>query len=170
VEKNGYDWLEELDNFYVAEGLHEALIKAKPTLFSSPAVCVETLNNLYPYVQDISSNDMLKAIRQALTHDGRFPLTLIALDEVQQYIGEDSQRSNDVQEAVEACCKNIGGKLLFIGTGQTAVTGTSNLKKLEARFTLRVELSDADVDAVIRKVILAKKPQAISLIGMCKIS
>jgi len=164
VENNGYDWLEELDNFYVAEGLHEALIKAKPTLFSSSAVCVETLNNLYPYVQDISSNDMVKAIRQTLTHEGRFPLTLIALDEVQQYIGEDSQRSNDIQEAVEACCKNIGGKLLFIGTGQTAVTGTSNLKKLEGRFTLRIELSDADVDAVIRKVILAKKPQAIASI------
>ncbi len=160
VERNGYDWHEELDNFYVAEGLHDALVQAKPRLFSSPASCVETLNNLYPYVQDVSSDDMLKAIRRALTNDRKFPLTLVVLDEVQQYIGEDSQRSIDVQEAVEACCKNIGGKLLFIGTGQTAVTGTSNLKKLEARFTIRVELSDADVDAVIRQVILAKKPEA----------
>mgnify|MGYP001190447657 CR=1 FL=1 len=160
VEQNGFDWDEELDNFYVAEGLHDALVQAKPKLFSSPASCVETLNNLYPYVQDVSSDDMLKAIRQALTKDGKFPLTLVVLDEVQQYIGEDSQRSIDVQEAVEACSKNIGGKLLFIGTGQTAVTGTSNLKKLEGRFTIRVELSDADVDAVIRQVILAKKPEA----------
>jgi hypothetical protein len=160
VEHKGFSWDEELDNFYVAEGLHEALVKAKPNLFSSPASCVETLNNLYPYVQDVSSEDMLKAIRQALTRGGKFPLTLIVLDEVQQYIGEDSQRSIDVQEAVEACCKNIGGKLLFIGSGQTAVTGTSNLKKLEGRFTIRIELSDADVEAVIRQVILAKKPNA----------
>jgi len=164
VEKNGYNWQEELDNFYVAEGLHKALIQAKSTLFSTPGVCVETLNNLYPYVRDVSSNDMVKSMRQALTHEGKFPLTLVAIDEVQQYIGEDSQRSNDVQEAVEACCKNFGGKLLFIGTGQTAVTGTSNLKKLEGRFTLRIELSDADVDGVIRKVILAKKPEAVSSI------
>ncbi len=160
VEQNGFNWDEELDNFYVAEGLHDALVQAKPKLFSSSVSCVETLNNLYPYVQDISSDDMLKAIRQALTKDGKFPLTLVVLDEVQQYIGEDSQRSIDVQEVVEACCKNIGGKLLFIGTGQTAVSGTSNLKKLEGRFTIRVELSDADVDAVIRQVILAKKPEA----------
>lgn len=160
VEKNGFNWDEELDNFYVAEGLHDALVSAKPKLFTSPASCVETLNNLYPYVQDVSSDDMLKAMRQALTKDGKFPLTLIVLDEVQQYIGEDSQRSIDVQEVVEACCKNIGGKLLFIGSGQTAVTGTSNLKKLEGRFTIRIELSDADVDAVIRQVILAKKPDA----------
>jgi len=174
VEESGYDWQEELDNFYVAEGLHDALVEIKPNLFPSPASCVETLNNLYPYVQDVSSPDMLKAMRQALTVDGlpgrartqtgKFPLTLIVLDEVQQYIGENSQRSIDVQEAVEACSKNFGGKLLFIGTGQTAVTGTSNLKKLEGRFTIRVELSDADVDAVIRKVILAKKPDAISTI------
>mgnify|MGYP003563552329 CR=1 FL=1 len=161
VELNGHNWEEELDNFYVAEGLHEALVNAKPKLFSSPSVCIETLNNLYPYVQDISSDEMLKAIKQALGRDGKFPLTVIVLDEVQQYISMDSQRSMDVQEAVEACCKNFGGKLLFIGTGQTAVTGTSNLKKLEGRFTIRVELSDADVDAVIRKVILAKNANAI---------
>ena len=160
VEQKGLDWKEELDNFYVAEGLHDALVQSKPNLFSSPASCVETLNNLYPYVRDVSSDDMLKAIRQALTKNGKFPLTLLVLDEVQQYIGEDSQRSIDVQEMVEACCKNIGGKLLFIGTGQTAVTGTSNLKKFEGRFTIRVELSDADVDSVIRQVILAKKPEA----------
>lgn len=161
VENNGNDWNEELDNFYVAEGLHEALCEVKPNLFSSPVSCVETLNNLYPYVQDVSSDDMIKTIKAALSNNGKFPLTLIVLDEVQQYIGEDSQRSIDVQEAVEACCKNIGGKLLFIGTGQTAVTGTSNLKKLEGRFTVRIELSDADVDAVIRQVILAKKAESL---------
>lgn len=160
VEANGFDWDEELDNFHVAEGLYAALCKVKPAIFTSSLSAVEILPQLYPNVSDVSSDDMLKAIKQALTKDGKFPLTLIVLDEVQQYIGEDSQRSIDVQEVVEACCKNIGGKLLFIGTGQTAVTGTSNLKKLEGRFTVRVELSDADVDAVIRQVILAKKPEA----------
>jgi len=162
VEAAGLDWQEELDNFYVAEGLHTALVKCKPNLFPSASTCVDTLNNLYPYVQDISNDELIKGVKQSLTTDGKFPLTLIALDEVQQYIGEDSQRSLDVQEAVEACCKNIGGKLLFIGTGQTAVTGTTNLKKLEGRFTVRIELSDADVDAVIRSVILGKKADAIT--------
>lgn len=161
---HGGDWQEELDNFYVAEGLHSAMVRAKPQLFSSTASCVETLNNLYPFVHDVSSDDMVRTIRQALTREGKFPLTAVVLDEVQQYIGDSSQRSLDVQEAVEACCKNIGGKLLFIGTGQTAITGTSNLKKLEARYTIRVELSDADVDTVIRKVILAKKVEAIATI------
>lgn len=157
LEQNGHSWQEELDNFYVAEGLQEALVSVKPKLFSSTLACAEILNNQYPLVQDISSDEMIRAIRQALSKDGVFPLTLIVLDEIQQYIGEDSQKSTDVQEVVEACCKNIGGKLFFIGTGQTAITGTSNLKKFEGRFKIRVELSDADVDEVIRKVILAKR-------------
>ena len=164
VEENGGNWQEEIDSFYVAELLHEALVHAKPGLFSSPATCADILINLYPYRSDVSSDEMVKLILQALTKDGKFPLTLIVLDEIQQFIGEDSQRSQDVQEVVEACCKQIGGKLLFVGTGQTAVTGTANLKKLEGRFTIRIELSDADVDAVIRKVILAKKPEAVNAV------
>nr|WP_204208337.1 BREX system P-loop protein BrxC [Prosthecochloris sp. CIB 2401] len=160
VEQNGFDWDEELDNFHVAEGLYQSLCEVKPQIFSPNLSAAEILPQLYPHADDVANEDMLKAIRQALTKDGKFPLTMIVLDEVQQFIGESSDRSIAVQEMVEAITKSIGGKLLFIGTGQTAVTGTSNLKKLEGRFTIRVELSDADVDAVIRQVILAKKPEA----------
>ena len=159
VERNGFDWQEELDNFYVAEGLHEALVKVKPKAFPSVDSCIATLNNLYPYVTDVNNDEMLKTLRRALAPDGRLPLTLIVLDEVQQYIGGSSERSIAVQEMVESITKNIGGKLMFVGTGQTAVTGTANLARLQGRFTVRVELSDADVDAVIRKVVLAKKAE-----------
>ena len=161
VEANGYDWEEELANFHVSKGIPEALVNVRAELYASPDICLESLNNAYPHVQDISNTEMTDAINQALTSEGIFPLTVIVLDEIQQYIGEDSKRAGEVQEVVEECCKGIGGKLLFIGTGQTAVTGTPNLKKLEGRFTVRVELSDADVEAVIRKVVLAKKPDAI---------
>ena len=164
LEQEGYDWQEELDNFYVAEGLPAALVAAKPHLFGSPAACLETLCNQYPHVTDVTSDEMVRALRQALSTDGRFPLTLLVLDEVQQFIGNDPQRANEVQEAVEACCKNIGAHLLLIATGQTAVTGTAQLARLQGRFTIRVELSDADVDAVVRQVILAKQPSAIGVV------
>jgi hypothetical protein len=164
VEDKGADWDEELDNFHVAEELYDALCSVKPKVFSSSMTASEILTQLYPNKEDVTNDEMIKAIKQALTKEGKFPLTLVVFDEVQQYIGEDSDRSMVVQEAVEACCKNIGGKLVFIATGQTAVTGTANLKRLEGRFTIRVELSDTDVDAVIRKVILGKKPDAIKTI------
>lgn len=164
VEEEGHNWDEELDNFYVAEGLHQALTRVKPHHFPSPSSCVETLINLFPNVEDISNDDMLKTISKALTREKKFPLTLVVLDEIQQFIGDSSHRSMEVQEVVESCCKGIGGKLLFIGTGQTAITGTTNLKKLEGRFTIRVELSDADVETVIRQTVLAKDSNAIPAI------
>jgi hypothetical protein len=105
---------------------------------------------------------MHKIITESLSVEGKFPLTLVVMDEVQQYIGESSEKSILVQEMVEDCSKSFKGKLLFVATGQTAITGTSFLKKLEGRFTVRVELSDADVDSVIRKVILSKKPEVIA--------
>ena len=113
VEEKGDDWQEELDNFYVAEGLHEALVKAKPNLFTSSSMCIETLNNLYPYVQDISNDEMIKAIKRALSNDGKFPLTVIILDEIQQYISEVSanvqclckrQWRHAVKTLAENCC------------------------------------------------------------------
>lgn len=160
VERAGFNWIDELDNLLTSETISDALMKAKPSFFTSPAICLETLNNQYPFANDVSNEEMVKAIKQALAIDGIFPLTLIVIDEIEQFIGMNSQRANEVQEMVEACCKNIGGKLLFVGTGQTAVIGTANLKKLAGRFTIRIELSDTDVDSVVRKVLLLKKPDS----------
>lgn len=160
IESADKQWRKEIDKFTVSTVIHRALVEAKPELFSSTQACAMTLINLYPNVDDISSDDMISSIRQAIGHNGKMPLTLVVLDEVQQYIGTDGQRSIEVQEAIEACCKQLGSRLMVIGTGQTAITGTSNLARLQGRFTTRIELSDADVDAVIRQVLLAKKPEA----------
>jgi len=166
VKKNGYDWDEELSDFYVAEGLHTALIEAKPQLFGSTNSMVDVLQNTYPYVQDVSNQDMIVAIHQAISQGDKFPLTLIVLDEVQQFIGTNGNRAIEVQEMVETIVKHelLGGKLAFVGTGQTAVTGTPTLAKLQGRFTVRIELSDADVDAVVRQVILAKNTETMPAI------
>ncbi|WP_209509473.1 BREX system P-loop protein BrxC [Ruegeria sp. HKCCE4150] len=162
IEAGGFDWEEELANFYVAEGLHAALIEAKPQLFASSNSMVDALQNTYPNVQDVSNQEMISAIRAAISRESKLPLTLVVLDEVQQFIGTSGDRAIEVQEMVEAVVKDesLGGKLTFVGTGQTAVTGTPTLAKLQGRFTIRIELSDADVDAVVRQVILAKKTEA----------
>lgn len=161
VESRGEDFGFEIDNFYVSDVLHEALMKAKPNVFASPEVCTPTLNNLYPFTGDISIDELVSTMREALSINGKIPLTVIILDEMQQYIGDSSERSLDVMETVEMCSKNIGGKLLIVATGQSAITGTAMLKKLEGRFTIPVQLSDNDVDTVIRKVFLAKTPASL---------
>jgi hypothetical protein len=102
------------------------------------------------------------AIYDALAQDDRFPLTLIALDEVQQYIGDNADRAYMIQDVTEACCKKFGARLLFVATGQNALTGTPSLERLHGRFPVPVDLSDTDVETVIRQVILAKKPDRMA--------
>ena len=63
VEAKGYDWNEELDNLYVAEGLHESLSEVKPNLFPMPESCIETLNNRFPNKSDVTSDEMIKSIK-----------------------------------------------------------------------------------------------------------
>ena len=162
VEKTGSDWQEELINFAISEPILEKLVELRPGIFRDTAACSEKLENQFREVDDVSSAEMVQTIERTLSGNGEFPLTLIVLDEVQQFIGTDNQRAMDIQEAVETCSKSFDGKLLFVGTGQTGISGTKDLKKIEGRFTLRVELSDADVDYVIRQVILAKKPGSSS--------
>ena len=89
------------------------------------------------------------------------PCTLIVLDEVQQYIGESNDRSVIVTEVVEAVSKQLESQVMIVCAGQSALTDVPLLRKLMDRFTIRVPLSDAEVEQVTRKVLLQKKPAAL---------
>jgi hypothetical protein len=164
VEAAGKHWEKELRNIYVSPILSKALLDIYPDFAPSPMEARKLLKEQYPNLQDVTNQQMVDTLKAALSRDGKFPLTLIALDEVQQYIGDNQQRSMVVQEITETCCKSLGGRLLFVSTGQTALSGTPMLTRLMGRFQVPIELSDADVDAVIRQVILAKKPQMFELL------
>jgi hypothetical protein len=84
----------------------------------------------------------------------------VVLDEVQQYIGADAEKAFQVQEVTETLSKHFNGKLLFVGTGQSALSGMPNLQRLMGRFPVQVMLGDWDVENVTRQIILAKKPSA----------
>ncbi|EGJ09125.1 BREX system P-loop protein BrxC, partial [Rubrivivax benzoatilyticus] len=63
-----------------------------------------------------------------------------------------------VQEVTETLSKHFNGKLLFVATGQSALSGMVNLQRLMGRFPVQVMLGDWDVENVTRQIILAKKP------------
>ena len=65
-----------------------------------------------------------------------------------------------MQEVTETLSKHFNGKLLFVGTGQSALSGMPNLQRLMGRFPVQVMLGDWDVENVTRQIILAKKPSA----------
>lgn len=162
VEKAGRDFGKELNNLWVSSTLHKALVDEG--LSESTSDISKSLAQQFPNVKDITIDDMLQAIREALTVKGQLPCTLIVLDEVQQFIGDDSDRSLQIQEVVEACGKQFNSRVLIVATGQSALSGTPQLQKLRDRFRVAVQLSDTDVEAVIRKVITAKKPDKTTTI------
>ncbi|EKG0036811.1 BREX system P-loop protein BrxC [Vibrio cholerae] len=163
--KEGEDlWQKELRNLHVSPVMANALLNAIPGLGSDAREVRDMLRAQYKIVDDVSNTEMVQSIVDALSINGEMPLTLVVLDEVQQYIADDPDRAHLVQETVETCCKAgaLKSKLLFVATGQSALSGLQNLQRLMGRFQISVQLEDTDVDAVIRKVILQKKETARS--------
>lgn len=156
----GRSLAQELPHMYVSGHLAKALLKARPDLAHTEVDARKLLKEQFPQVTDVTSEQMTTAIEAALAVDGKFPLTLVVLDEVQQYIGADAEKAFQVQEVTETLSKHFNGKLLFVGTGQSALSGMPNLQRLMGRFPVQVMLGDWDVENVTRQIILAKKPSA----------
>lgn len=162
VEAADDNWDDELEDLYVSRSIARALLETDSSLGDDLKQVRQLLREQYPNVQDVTNQQMVDAIYDALAVDGSFPLSLIVLDEVQQYIGTDAEKAHQVQEVVETCCKHskFKSKLLFVATGQSALSGMANLQRLMGRFQIPIQLSDTDVESVIRKVILQKKASA----------
>lgn len=156
----GRSLAQELPHMYVSGHLAKALLKARPDLAATEADARKLLKEQFPQVTDITSDQMTSAIESALSDNGKFPLTLVVLDEVQQYVGADAEKAFQIQEVTETLSKHFNGKLLFVATGQSALSGMPNLQRLMGRFPVQIMLGDWDVENVTRQIILGKKPSA----------
>ena len=162
VEAEGRDFRRELNDMYVSPLIAKGLLAADPNFAGNEKDARAALRAQFPKPKDITTDEFVTALQDVLAPDGEMPCTVIILDEVQQYIGDDTSRSYVVQEVVEACSKRFGDRLLFLGTGQTALSGTPALQRLQGRFTVNVELSDTDVETVTRRVVLAKRSDRVN--------
>ena len=157
VEAQGRDFLPELNDLYVSPLIARALLEADSNFATSEKEARATLRAQFPKPKDITTDEFVRAMGEVLAPEGQMPCTVVILDEVQQYIGDSTDRCYAIQEIVESCSKRFGDRLLFLGTGQTALSGTPALQRLQGRFTVNVELSDQDVETVTRRVVLAKR-------------
>lgn len=165
VEKEGKNFLSELNDLYVSPILAKALLDADPNFAPDLKQVRTLLRAQFPVVDDISTSDFIKIIRGVLTVNGQIPCTCILLDEIQLFIGDSAKRSTDVQEVAEALCKQLDSRVLLIGAGQTALGGdVPLLQRLKDRFTIPIELSDIDVETVTRRVVLAKRADRLKAV------
>jgi len=164
VTKAGKDFTKELNNLYVSPIIAEAVLKADPNFAPDLKQVRTLLKENFPQRDDITTGEFIGTIREVLSVKGQIPCTIIVLDEVQQYIGDITDRAVLVTEVAEALCKQLDSRVLLVGAGQTALSGTPLLQRLKDRFTITVELSDTDVETVTRKVLLSKKPDKVDAI------
>lgn len=158
LQRKKRDLTKEVCNLNLSTPLAEALVEADPR-YGTVANAQAALRAQFPETTSPTINESLDLIRQVFGKEGHFPCTLFVVDEVQQFIAEKIPRAMDVQEIAEHCCTKLDRRLLLIGTGQSALTATPSLQRLQARFAVRVQLSDADVESVIRQTVLQKRPE-----------
>lgn len=163
VEAAGKDWFRELNNLYVSPIIAGALVDAYPSFAADVKAARQLLIQQFPQATtDLTTEQFIAAARQALSADRTLPLTLLVLDEAQQYINESQDRAATITEVAEALQTQFDSRVMLVAAGQSALSAaTPALLWLRDRFRITVELTDADVEAVTRKVLLEKRPSAV---------
>ena len=112
-----------------------------------------------PY--QISIEDLAKRVKAYIGHKGNNHHVVFLVDEIGQYIGEDSKLMLNLQTGTEELGKECMGKAWVIVTSQQDIDSVTKVKgndfsKIQGRFDTRLSLSSANVDEVIKKRILEK--------------
>jgi hypothetical protein len=166
LERQQRELLREVLSLRLSVPLAEALVSADPK-YGTAANAQAAIRAEFPDITSPTMSQALDFVQLVFGENGNLPCTLLVVDEIQQFIGDKIQRAMDLQEIAEHCCTKLNQRLLLVGTGQSALNTTPSLQRLQARFAVRVQLSDADVESVIRKTVLRKKPEQESVILKC---
>ncbi len=166
LKASGKDEDEVARNLFVSPVVRTAVHKVLPDWESSPQAAGEAIRANFQWKQ-ITDDIAIDTIRQVLEAHARssrfaesatFPLTLVVLDELQQYIGDDVQLLLETQDLIERLTKQFQGRLLIVAAGQSALTANEMLARFQDRFTVHVQLQSRDVETVVREVVLRKNP------------
>ncbi|MBO5367152.1 BREX system P-loop protein BrxC, partial [Methanocorpusculum sp.] len=114
---------------------------------------------------ELSINDFAEKVNDYCKSKGDNHHVVFLVDEVGQYIGDDSRLMLNLQTLVEDLSTKCKGKAWVIVTSQQAIDEITKVKgddfsKIQARFKTQLSLSSSDVGEVIRIRILSKKEDA----------
>ena len=120
---------------------------------------------------DMSIKQLVEEIKEYVDSKGKDFRLLFCVDEVGQYIGDDSDLMINLQSIVEEVGSKCRGKVWVMVTSQEAIDSVvkisgDDFSKIQGRFNTRLSLSSASVDEVIKKRILEKTEDADALLRM----
>ncbi len=157
-EITGNDWESERDEFdFIQDEIVEALTGAG--IMSEEAARNWCEKATEPYA--LSIERFAGLVKKYIDSKGNNHHLIFLVDEIGQYVGDNSDLMLNLQTVTEDLGTACGGKTWVIVTSQQDIDSVTKVKgrdfsKIQGRFDTRLSLSSADVAEVIRKRILEK--------------
>jgi hypothetical protein len=158
----GKSWIESRSKFDFIQDTIVDVLAVMGFMSESAARnwCEKTIE---PY--QISIENFAKMIKEYLDNKGSNHHLVFLVDEIGQYIGDDSKLMLNLQTVTEDLGTACRGKVWIIVTSQQDIDSITKTKgndfsKIQGRFDTRLSLSSANVDEVIKKRILDKTTTA----------
>ncbi|MDE7204318.1 MAG: BREX system P-loop protein BrxC [Lachnospiraceae bacterium] len=154
----GSEWEKSRHKFdFIQDDVVEALVKIEFMSEVAARNWCEKAAETYR----ISIEDFAKRVKAYIDQKGENHHVVFMVDEVGQYIGDDSNLMLNLQTVREELSKECKGKAWVVVTSQQDVDSIMKVKgndfsKIQGRFATRLALSSANVDEVIKKRILEK--------------
>lgn len=159
---NGDDWEEARDEFlFNSADVVEAIVEIGFMDENSANLWANKADENY----SMSIEKFAEEVESYCNSKGNNHHVVFLVDEVGQYIGEDTKLMLNLQSITEDLGSKCRGKAWIIVTSQQNIDDIVDVKgndfsKIQGRFKTRLSLSSANVDEVIRKRLLAKEDVA----------
>ena len=163
-EISGGEWEKCRSNFYFEE---DSIVEA---LAETTKMSIDAARNWYNKAENnysLSIDDFATKVKEYCDSKGKNHHVVFLVDEIGQYIGDNTQLMLNLQTVVEDLGTKCHGKCWVIVTSQEGLDEFTKVKgndfsKIQGRFNTRLSLSSANVDEVIKKRILRKTEGATS--------
>ena len=165
-EINGSSWVDTREDFYfIQDEIIETVTELGIMSEKEANNWAENAQNTY----SMSVEKFAQCVHSYCASKGKNHHVVFLVDEIGQYIADDSQLMVNLQTVAEDLGTACKGKAWIVVTSQQdidSITKTmgNDFSKIQGRFDTRIALSSANVDEVIRKRILYKKEIAAAIL------
>lgn len=157
-QHSGHAWIDAREDIYFEE---ESIVKA---LAETTRMSEESARRWYQNAEEnysLSVEKFANQLKEYIEAKGHEHHVIFLVDEMGQYIGDDSGLLLNLQTVVEDLGTYCGGKAWVVATSQQDIDSITRVRgydfsKILARFDTRLSLSSANVDEVIKRRILYK--------------
>ena len=164
----GHEWVDERDAYaFNRDAVVKALSKALDQSEEASHKWFDNMEKSFP----LTIENFCGWVREYLDAKGPNHRLIFLVDEMGQFVGQDTQRMLNLQTITEDLGTACGGRAWVVVTSQEDIDavlgeikkGASNdFSKIQGRFKTRLSLSSANVDEVIQGRLLAKRGEIVT--------